>query len=86
MGLTTAEPQTQDNGKKVGAGDEIRTRNLDLGKVLPYHWATPAKRDSGAGDGNRTHVISLEGWSFTIKLRPQRSHYTDATRGGIGAE
>ena len=27
---------------KDGAGDEIRTRNLDLGKVLPYHWATPA--------------------------------------------
>src|SRR5438477_11537359 len=26
----------------IGAGDEIRTRNLNLGKVLPYHWATPA--------------------------------------------
>ena len=26
----------------------------------------------GAGDGNRTHDISLEGWSFTIKLHP---HY-----------
>ncbi|SMG63102.1 hypothetical protein BMETH_1471_1 [methanotrophic bacterial endosymbiont of Bathymodiolus sp.] len=24
----------------------------------------------GAGDGNRTHVISLEGWSSTIKLHP----------------
>ncbi len=23
-----------------------------------------------AGDGNRTHIASLEGWSFTIKLRP----------------
>jgi hypothetical protein len=23
-----------------------------------------------AGDGNRTHITSLEGWSFTIKLRP----------------
>gem|GEM_PF-2491163 len=29
-------------GRQSGAGDEIRTRNLDLGKVLPYHWATPA--------------------------------------------
>lgn len=28
--------------KESGAGDEIRTRNLNLGKVLPYHWATPA--------------------------------------------
>jgi hypothetical protein len=24
----------------------------------------------GAGDGNRTHVASLEGWNFTIKLHP----------------
>ena len=28
----------------------------------------------GAGDGNRTHVASLEGWSFTIKLRPRPKH------------
>ena len=26
--------------------------------------------DNGAGDGNRTHVISLEGWSSTIELHP----------------
>ena len=26
----------------------------------------------GAGDGNRTHVVSLEGWSSTIELHP---HY-----------
>src|SRR5690242_12129048 len=25
-----------------------------------------------AGDGNRTHIASLEGWSSTIELRPQR--------------
>ena len=25
---------------------------------------------AGAGDGNRTHVISLEGWSSTIELHP----------------
>jgi hypothetical protein len=24
-----------------------------------------------AGDGNRTHITSLEGWSFAIKLHPQ---------------
>jgi hypothetical protein len=29
----------------------------------------------GAGDGNRTHIASLEGWSFTTKLHPhQRKH------------
>ena len=25
----------------------------------------------GAGDENRTHVTSLEGWSSTIELRPR---------------
>src|SRR5437868_6812691 len=25
---------------------------------------------AGAGDGNRTHVASLEGWSSTIELHP----------------
>ena len=24
----------------------------------------------GAGDGNRTHVASLEGWNSTIELHP----------------
>ncbi len=24
----------------------------------------------GAGDGNRTHATSLEGWSSTIELHP----------------
>ena len=29
----------------------------------------------GAGDGNRTHVSSLEGWCSTIELHPQRSSH-----------
>ena len=29
--------------------------------------------DVGAGDGNRTHVTSLEGWSSAIELHPQGS-------------
>ena len=28
-------------------------------------------RKSKAGDGNRTHVSSLEGWCSTIELHPQ---------------
>src|SRR6185437_5653800 len=28
---------------------------------------------TGAGDGNRTHVASLEGWSSTIELHPPTS-------------
>ena len=27
-----------------------------------------------AGDGNRTHVSSLEGWCSTIELHPQRKY------------
>jgi hypothetical protein len=30
----------------------------------------------GAGDGNRTHVISLEGWSSTIELHPHINSLT----------
>ena len=28
------------------------------------------KTINGAGDGNRTHVASLEGWNSTIELHP----------------
>ncbi len=28
--------------------------------------------ENGAGDGNRTHATSLEGWSSTIELHPQK--------------
>src|SRR5262245_6072376 len=31
----------------------------------------PRRPRAGAGDGNRTHVASLEGWSSTIELHPQ---------------
>ena len=31
-----------------------------------------ARLEAGAGDGNRTHVTSLEGWGSTIELHPQR--------------
>ena len=37
---------------KFGAEDEIRTRDVHLGKVTLYHWATPAK--NGASGRNRT--------------------------------
>ena len=30
------------------------------------------QNEKRAGDGNRTHVTSLEGWSSTIELHPQR--------------
>ena len=36
--------------------------------ILRYRKSFQTK--NGAGDGNRTHNISLEGWSFTTKLHP----------------
>jgi hypothetical protein len=39
-----------------------------LGSPIP-HPTFPKQ----AGDGNRTHVASLEGWGFTIKLHPRGS-------------
>ena len=36
----------------------------------------------GAGDGDRTHVASLEGWGFTTKLRPLVGGYDFSTGGG----
>ena len=30
--------------------------------------------ESGAGDGNRTHAASLEGWNSTIELHPHLPH------------
>ena len=29
---------------------------------------------NGAGDGNRTHATSLEGWDSTIELHPHKSY------------
>ncbi len=37
----------------------------------------------GAGDGNRTHVISLEGWSSTIELHPRNSSNQMVEGGGF---
>ena len=40
---------------------------------LSYAGLIPQIKD-GAGDGNRTHVVSLEGWSSTIELHPQKPY------------
>ena len=48
----------------------IRTPDPRLRRPLLY----PAElQTQKAGDGNRTHVISLEGWSSTIELHPLKS-------------
>ena len=57
--------------------DGARTRGLDLGKVARYQLRHYRMR---AGDGNRTHVSSLEGWCSTIELHP---HMKLMPRAGI---
>ena len=37
---------------------------------------------NGAGDGNRTHAISLEGWSSTIELHPRNPILEKLVEGG----
>src|SRR5271169_4312073 len=36
-----------------------------------------AQHKAGAGDGNRTHIASLEGWSSTIELHPHSAYQLD---------
>ena len=44
------------------------------------------RRMNGAGDGNRTHTISLEGWDSTIELHPHlRRHSLTVTWHSISA-
>ena len=62
-----------------GAEDRNRTGTAvsNRGILSPVRLPVPPPRhnqeNNGAGDGNRTHVISLEGWSSTIELHPQRN-------------
>ncbi len=43
---------------------------------LSYRRIRHASKNSGAGDGNRTHAASLEGWNSTIELHPHLSRFT----------
>src|ERR1700747_1643014 len=35
---------------------------------------SPGRVKAGAGDGNRTHIASLEGWSSAIELHPHSAY------------
>ena len=59
-----------------GAPKGIRTPGLLLRRQLLYPAELLAQKQNltnGAGDGNRTHATSLEGWSSTIELHPHLS-------------
>jgi hypothetical protein len=44
--------------------------NLFLNTIIKKEAVISDGLQAGAGDGNRTHVTSLEGWSSTIELHP----------------
>ena len=52
-----------------GVPEGIRTPDPRLRRPLLYPAELQAHED-GAGDGNRTHAASLEGWSSTIEPHP----------------
>ena len=53
----------------VGGGFEPpNSKRADLQSAAVGHFAIPP--DIGAGEGNRTLLASLEGWSITTMLRP----------------
>ena len=41
---------------------------------LSYKRIKYRHKTDGAGDGNRTHATSLEGWDSTIELHPHKSY------------
>ena len=66
-----------DRFERVNEPGGIRTLDLRLRRPLLYpaelqtHILNPL-RIKKAGDGNRTHVSSLEGWCSTIELHPHK--------------
>ena len=46
-------------------------------------WPISMICENGAGEGNRTLVASLEGWSFTTKLHPLIGWFDSITRNRI---
>ena len=59
---------------RSGTPEGTRTPDLLLRRQLLY--PTELLAHIGAGDGNRTHATSLEGWGSAIELHPRG--YTDA--------
>ena len=65
------------NCAACGAHSTMPTKYIGATRVElnPYEWR-------GAGDGNRTHVFSLEGCCSTIELHPRPARYRPGRGGG----
>ena len=53
----------------LGGAEGARTLDPQNANLVLFQLSYRPK--VGAGDGNRTHVSSLEGWGSTIELHPQ---------------
>ena len=71
--------------KQYGTPEGIRTPDTCLRRAVLYPAELLAHKSLiviGAGDGNRTHATSLEGWGSTIELHPHnilfcKTHYNN---------
>ena len=69
--MTTARPVRwcqRANGPLMARKINNYIVKIKPGRLLSLTWAEYTR----AGDGNRTRMTSLEGWSSTIELRPQQ--------------
>ena len=71
---------------KYGAPYWTRTNGLLLRRQLLY--PAELKAHNGAGDGNRTHLTSLEGWDSTNELHPHiklflQDHSNSSTQSSV---
>src|SRR5690606_15383785 len=80
------------NPANSGAHEWNRTIDLLLTKEVLYRlsyvstgnlFSEPRGRRNGAGDGNRTRTISLEGWGSTIELLPRGEPHSRPTAPGL---
>ena len=66
--------------RRLGAPEGIRTPDTRLRRPVLYPTELQVRviafsvKGLGAGDGNRTHATSLEGWCSTIELHPRTFH------------
>ena len=65
--LSGFEPETSSLPRKCSTPELKQRDPRERGPAGPL-----PSNEGGAGDGNRTHVTSLEGWGSTIELHPPR--------------
>ena len=76
---------TRASSKHTSVLEGIRTPDPRLRRPLLYPaelWTQTTHSMRKAGDGNRTHVSSLEGWCSTIELHPQK-YFAKSLRIGV---